>query len=85
MKKTIKLIKSEFKDVHTNDDVYTLTEVGYLFVNGFANVTKDLDEWIAVLYEGDYDYASHKAWGKTPKEAANNLLSNFDLKIGMEV
>ena len=74
----IKLIK----DTHCEDS-FSLTEMDYIFAGGFVNIYKDLNEFMATLYEGSY--CCHKVWGKTPKEAANKLLSNYDLKIGMEV
>jgi hypothetical protein len=75
----IKLIKYAIE----GEESYSLSEMDYVFLGGFANISKDLDEWMAVLYEGSY--CCHKVWGKTPKEAANKLLGNYDLAIGMEV
>jgi hypothetical protein len=76
----IKMIKEKCKD----EESYEITEMDYMFIGGGGEVTKDLDQWMAVIYEFG-DYAAEQAWGKTPLEAANKALGNYDLKIGMEV
>jgi hypothetical protein len=52
------------------------------------SVTKEGDEYLAESYYfmsvTDF-YRDGMAYGKTPEEAANKVLSNYDLKLGMKV
>tara|TARA_R100001015_G_C4542967_1_gene106555 strand:- start:438 stop:755 length:318 start_codon:yes stop_codon:yes gene_type:complete len=52
------------------------------------SVIKEGDEYLAESYYfmsvTDF-YRDYMAYGKTPEEAANKVLSNYDLKLGMKV
>jgi hypothetical protein len=73
----IKLNKQSYKDINDND-LYEITGT-----DNTCEITKDLDQWMAIMYSmGDYE--EHKVWADTPRKAANLLLKNFDLKLGME-
>jgi len=53
-------------------------------VGDYTHIFKEGDEWKASIYNeecGDMAYAWN--YGKSPEDAANKLLANIDLALGM--
>ena len=85
---TIRLVKVfDNHDVLPDEWAVKGLEKG-LFEEHSISVIKEDDEYLAESYyfmSVTEFYRDYMAYGKTPEEAANKVLNNYDLKLGKEM
>ena len=71
-------------DLHNGKPQYNVKNADYFFVGGYINCFWDYDSYHAQLYRfySDDDFGvEENGFGKTPRQAINNLLEKFDMKL----
>ena len=90
--KKLKMYKSKtFKDIgldlYNGKPQYNVKNADHFFIGGHIHCFWDLDSFHAQLYKfysmDDFG-VEENATGKTPRQAINNLLKKFDMKLDVE-
>ena len=78
----IKVLKDKIGSDIWGTEVFNITQMDYIFVGGGGEVKEIEQGWYhASIYEmGDTEIGY--GYARSPKQAVNNALSNFDYKVG---